>query len=84
MKTCIHECYCGTATHVPHGIGKSGCQREITSNPDKFGSDLETNSPMWLVDGQIITEYTLKFQRGYYEHPCGCWSRFGPDDSSPS
>lgn len=78
------KCYCGTATHAPHAIGKSGCQREITASPDKFGTDPDTDSPMWLVDGQIITEYTLKFQRGYFEHTCGCWSRFGSDDNSPA
>lgn len=23
-----------------------------------------------------ITEYTAKHQRGYHQHPCGCWSRW--------
>jgi len=31
---------------------------------------------MWEVDGRVITDYTLRAQRGYHQHKCGCWSRW--------
>jgi hypothetical protein len=35
----------------------------------------DRNYDRWLVDGVDITGYTLREQRGYHQHPCGCWSR---------
>jgi len=28
----------------------------------------------WMVDGHNITGFTMREQRGYHQHPCGCWS----------
>jgi hypothetical protein len=36
----------------------------------------------WLVDGHEITDFTLRQQRGYFQHPCGCWSTHGDSDTS--
>jgi hypothetical protein len=63
-----HRCYCGTATqNEPHQIGDNCCQRFMTDPPD-------------YSDG--TTEYTYKEQRGYHQHPCGCWSRWEGSENS--
>lgn len=57
-----HECYCGTSyIGGKHETGHDGCVRYMTDPPD-------------LTDG--TTMYTYKYQRGYHQHPCGCWSRW--------
>lgn len=82
-----HECYCGTASpnfkavamkhtmlsngsviSVPiHKVGQGGCIRHIVESPTEVANG-------WIVDGHLVTEYTLKFQWFYFQHPCGCWS----------
>ena len=70
-----HACHCGTATHSPHETGENGCKRFITGNPTKAHDDPDLGE-MWYADGNLITGYTLRFQRGYFQHPCDCWSRW--------
>lgn len=62
METHDHRCWCGTSSvpNHPHETGENGCIRYMVEPPD-------------LSDG--TTMYTYKQQRGYYQHPCGCWSR---------
>lgn len=79
MKNCqaIHLCSCGEGEGINHPIGKTGCNRFIPDTfPEILGSDPDDEHNRWIVDGHLITEYTLKFQRGYHQHPCGCWSRW--------
>lgn len=65
-----HTCHCGTANTTPHETGKCGCIRFMTDAPA-------------LEDGQTI-EYPYKQQRGYHQHPCGCWSRWDGSKNSLS
>lgn len=67
-----HICHCGTGKPTPHETGKGGCQRFMTDAPMRVP---ETDD-YWEVDGERITYTTLIQQRGYYMHPCGCWSRW--------
>ena len=72
-----HSCHCGTATTTPHETGTCGCVRTMVQAPNPAGIHEWLKCPMWDVgdrDGQPITDTTLKEQRGYHEHPCGCWS----------
>lgn len=69
-------CHCGTASHAPHETGKNGCERYEAEAPQPFGIVPETGADMWLVDGHLITDYTLRFQRGYAQHECGRWTRW--------
>lgn len=66
-----HSCFCGTGAHVPHRVNTTGCVRFMTAAPI-FKADAR-----WFVDGDEVTDYTLRHQRGYFQHPCGCWSRHG-------
>jgi hypothetical protein len=61
-----HTCYCGTGDSVPHQTGKDGCVRFMTEPPDL----------------QKATLFTYIQQRGYHQHPCGCWSRHAESDNS--
>jgi hypothetical protein len=71
-----HNCHCGTAQSTPHQIGEGGCVRFMTEAPSP------TESGNWLVGGHEITDFTLKQQRGYSQHPCGCWSTHGDSNTS--
>lgn len=71
-----HVCHCGTASEAPHEIGTKGCSRFLTEAPAVRPDD------RWLVGGEEITDYTLRQQRGYYQHECGCWSRWLGSDNS--
>jgi len=62
-----HPCNCGTVP-MPHNVGENGCVRRMTKSPVK------TEDGNWIVDDAIITDYTLRYQRGYHQHECGCWS----------
>ena len=76
MKT--PTCNCGTATHAPHETGKHGCERFVVVAPTPAGTHPELGCPMWDVgdaDGQPITDYTLRHQRGYHQHEDGTWTR---------
>lgn len=73
-----HSCNCGTATVTPHETGTHGCERFMTKAPDKLEGD------RWHVDGKIITGYSLREQRGYHQHRCGCWSRHEGSENSIS
>ena len=72
-----HTCHCGTGKTEPHKTGTEGCVRFMVEPPVQYTDG-------WLVDGQMITDYTLRDQRGYHQHPCGCWSRWpGSTNSLP-
>lgn len=73
-----HQCSCGTATHTPHETGTCGCVRYMTEAPAVRPDD------RWFVDGHEITDYTLRQQRGYHQHDCGCWSRWPGSENSIS
>lgn len=62
-----HICHCGTGEPNPHETGTGGCVRYMTVAPVRVGEN-------WLVDGHEVTDFTLHQQRGYHQHPCGCWS----------
>lgn len=66
---CDHTCHCGTEQE-PHKVGEGRCVRRIVPAPEKLEND------RWRVDGCVISGTTLREQRGYYRHPCGCWSRW--------
>jgi hypothetical protein len=68
-----HLCHCGTGESSPHEISKEGCVRFFVQSP--FPVDYDDPEDYWIADGQKVTYYTLIEQRGYYRHPCGCWSR---------
>lgn len=57
-----HSCYCGCGFETPHLIGTRGCLRFMTNPPE-------------LKPGETL-DYPYKQQRGYHQHPCGCWSRW--------
>lgn len=63
-----HTCHCGGLNQA-HQTGERGCFRIMVMPPEKQGDS------HWRVDGHCITDYTLKEQRGYCQHSCGCWSR---------
>lgn len=75
---CDHQCHCGTATSTPHNVGENGCLRILTPAPVPRADN------RWFVDGSEITDFTLRQQRGYYQHPCGCWSRCPGSENSIS
>jgi hypothetical protein len=71
-------CYCGGVKKT-HQVGDEDCKRERAIPPRK----LSGQGDMWIVtetkDGKThksrCTGYTLRHQRGYYEHEDGQWSR---------
>ena len=66
----IHWCHCGTSKSEksPHKTGENGCIRRITLPPVYVECD------KWEVDGYVITDHSLRQQRGYHQHECGCWT----------
>lgn len=67
---CCASCWCGGLDY-PHHAEDAGCLREVVPAPMVVGG-------RWLVlgdEGGPITDFTLKQQRGYSKHDCGCWSR---------
>jgi len=63
-----HICHCGGDPDA-HVTGTQGCLRLMTIPPTDLGNGF------WEIDGNMITGYMLRAQRGYHQHPCGCWSR---------
>jgi hypothetical protein len=62
-----HICHCGTSKiSGQHKIGQAGCVRFMTEPPDL----------------QLASLFTYQEQRGYHQHPCGCWSRYPGSDNS--
>lgn len=71
-------CYCGTASETPHEVETRGCQRVKCEAPKPAGFHPILGCQMWDVgdgEGLEITDFTLRQQRGYDQHPCGNWSR---------
>lgn len=73
-----HACNCGTATHTPHVTGENGCVRRIVKTP----IEVPLAGDRWVVEGHEITGFSMREQRGYHQHPCGCWSSHGSSDNS--
>lgn len=73
-----HTCNCGMAKHAPHRAGEGGCMRSMTTPPRKVSCE----DDRWMVDGHNITGYSMREQRGYHQHPCGCWSRSPESENS--
>ena len=72
-----HACGCGTSqSDHGHIIGHLGCVRSMVDAPTLMSDG------QWLVGGFLITDYTLRYQRGYHQHPCGCWSSHGESENS--
>jgi hypothetical protein len=72
-----HTCGCGTSqSDHGHTTSHLGCVRSMVDAPTALEHD------MWLVNGNVISDYTLKQQRGYHQHPCGCWSSHGGSSNS--
>ena len=63
-----HSCSCGGSLGQ-HITGYCGCLREMTVTPHPLEND------KWEVGGVAITDTSLREQRMYHQHPCGCWSR---------
>ena len=78
---CAHRCYCGRGNVVPHRVGHVGCKRFMTEAPTPIESG-SLNENEWVVDGVEITDTTLRQQRGYSQHSCGCWSRWAESINS--
>jgi len=70
MNAHDHKCHCGAfdALHE-HETGCPGCYRQMCAQPWPMEND------WWIVEGQEITGTSLREQRLYHQHPCGCWSR---------
>lgn len=78
-------CHCGTATHAPHETGTHGCKRFVVEPPKLVGKHPELGCDMWDTgDGQPITDYTLRQQRGYHQHEDGTWTRWAGSENSIS
>ena len=69
MTKIVNICHCGTASHTPHEVGMDGCCRYLVDAPRKV------ESRCWLVGGKLLTDFTLRQQRGYSMHSSGNWSR---------
>jgi hypothetical protein len=71
-----HECQCGGIDH-PHTISETGCFRYMTESPILAGKHPELGCDTWKMPDEdgAITDFTLRQQRGYHQHECGCWSR---------
>ena len=71
-----HTCHCGTASATPHETREQGCVRHMVDTPTLVTQNTDPDANRWLVEGSEITEFSMKQQRGYHKHPCGCWSRW--------
>lgn len=70
MSTHNHTCHCGAdVVYGPHSTGDLKCFREMCAAPERLQNDF------WRVEGHEITGYSLREQRLYHQHSCGCWSR---------
>lgn len=67
MKKHNHNCYCGTGEGI-HKIGENGCIRFMCDPPE-------------LEPGETL-DFPYRQQRGYYQHSCGCWSRWPGSNNS--
>lgn len=75
-------CHCGTSTvEGAHPTGEHGCVRRVVPAPMPFRC-LTTREFRWLVNGALITDYTLRHQRGYHQHPDGRWTSHGSSTNS--
>jgi hypothetical protein len=72
--TAKHLCNCGVATHAPHDTGQNGCQRVMAKPPMHKPENAGTHSE-WDIGTHSVSDYTLKWQRGYRQYSCGCWTK---------
>ncbi len=79
------KCHCG-GINGEHSIGDPKCYRIeclLCEEPIKL-PEFYMNKPMYLVNNNVITEFTLKHQRMYSQHKDGRWSMLKIPDSSNS
>jgi hypothetical protein len=85
------KCGCGGPTRANplanfsrHRVGDPGCLREMVEGAPRRLEDRRDVGAEWeLEDGSVVTEYTLLYQRGYFMHAGGRWSRqLGGSDNS--
>lgn len=75
------KCSCGCTLPPNHSLGVFECLRErVINNPTK----IKVFEDMWFVEGNVITGFTLREQRGYHQHSCGGWSRPKDHESTNS
>ena len=88
-------CGCGYGSEgiCLHEVSTGECCRKIVSKerePHSFGTERLVPSihavpiECCTVDGQRITVYTLKYQRGYHQHESGRWSMPKDEESIDS
>lgn len=78
-----HLCHCGIASTHPHVTGENGCKRRMVNTPTPTVKSKTLGCEMWDTGpGGVVTDYTLRDQRGYSQHACGCWSRAGDSTNS--
>lgn len=66
------ECFCYGAK-PGHNVGDEGCYYEMVPDPIPAPPH-ENGYDMWDTQiGGIITDFSLKQQRGYTRLKCGCW-----------
>lgn len=54
----------------------------MVDTPTLVTQNIDPDANRWLVEGSEITEFSMKQQRGYHRHPCGCWSRWPGSSNS--
>ena len=73
-----HACHCG-GVEGAHPVGAPGCFRYMSNNAVVC---LDAADDRWAVNGEPVSGFTLREQRGYAQHPCGCWSKHGGSTNS--
>lgn len=76
-----HQCHCGLGPLSPHEIGDGGCQRKMAEAPIHHPEEDDPHRE-WEVGGGFVSDYTLREQRGYVKHTCGCWSKASESTNS--
>jgi len=80
------KCNCG-GMHREHLVGEGDCYRilvPINKEPIKIGKSNNVSRVWWVVEGQEITDCTLREQRMYSKHEDGRWSKVKGHFSSNS
>jgi len=78
----VMSCSCGGIFEPNHELGIVGCLREVAyPQPRKISGEYDK----WFVGGCVITGFTMREQRGYYQHgDGGKWSRPKDHESTNS
>jgi len=71
------DCQCG-GMHRKHYVGEGDCYRELVEvEKEPFQTDEQgsMDTQYWIVNGDLVTEVTLREQRMYSQHEDGRWSK---------